>query len=237
MNSDNERTIKNIPNYTDPMQERKKLTIETYEYEMPFNYRNIEVNRRYYRGTEYHGVEMNPVNSIAQDRDHFSSDTITISEDRPIIRVAVIGSACTPPGYVQLEAEACGSFYRPQDIKSLMPLRFRINNLWGMHIRADNCFVIGKNLDIKRLEGGYSEIPEAYCEDEPFLKNCSLKTHYRENPLSGMSSAIFEIPESKKIIISGGSEIPGWTSDNYPDDAHFSFRIIRVTVLAEISGE
>jgi len=233
MSADTEKTEKLIPGYRDPIKTRKKLMTETYEYEMPFNYSNIEVNRRYYRGAEYHGMEMNPVNSTAQDRYHFSSDTIVIKEDRPIIRVAVIGSACTPPGYVQLEAEACDSFYRPQDIKSLMPLRFRINGLWGMHIRADNCFVIGKDLDIKRPEGGYAKIPEAYCDDEPFLKNCSLKTHYRENPLSGMSSAIFEIPESKKITISGGSEIPGWTSDNYPDDAHFSFRIIRVTVLTD----
>jgi hypothetical protein len=231
MGNDGEMTEKKILYYRDKPMERKRLTTETYEYEMPFNYRNIEVKRRYYRGTEYHGVEMNPVNSIARDGDHFSADTITIREDRPIIRVAVIGSACTPPGYVQLEAEACESFYRPQDIRSLMPLRFRINGLWGMHIRADNCFVIGKDLGIKRLEGGYADIPGEYCEDEPFLKNCSLKTHYRENPLSGMSSAVFEIPESRKVIVSGGSEIPGWSSDNYPDDAHFSFRIIRVTIL------
>jgi hypothetical protein len=221
-----------VPDYTDGVRERKRLATETYEYEMPFNYSNVEVSRRYYRGTEYHGVEMNPVNSIAQGKDHHAADSITISEGSPIIRVAVIGSACTPPGYVQLEAEACESFYRPQDIKSLMPLRFRINNLWGMHIRADNCFVIGKELDIRRPEGGYEGIPDAYCDDEPFLKGCSLKTHYRENPLSGMSSAVFEIPASKKVIISGGSETPGWSSDNYPEDAHFSFRIIRVTVLA-----
>jgi hypothetical protein len=53
----------------------------------------------------------------------------------------------------------------------------------------------------------------------------------REFPLAGMSCAIFEIPESKKIRISGGSQIPGWTDDTYPDDAHYSFRIIRTTVV------
>ena len=30
---------------------------------------------------------------------------------------------------------------------------------------------------------------------------------------------------------SGGSEAPGWTDDNYADDVHYSFRIIRTTVV------
>lgn len=51
-------------------------------------------------------------------------------------------------------------------------------------------------------------------------------------PVAGMSCAIFEIPKSKKIIIKGGSAIAGWHEDNYPDDAHYSFRIIRITVAA-----
>lgn len=58
-----------------------------------------------------------------------------------------------------------------------------------------------------------------------------MKSHYRENPLAGMSSAIFEIPKSRKVTISGGSELCAWTDDDYPDDIHYSFRIIRVTVV------
>ena len=46
-----------------------------------------------------------------------------------------------------------------------------------------------------------------------------------------MSSAIFEVPPSKKVTIRGGSEMPGWSSDQTPDDGHYSFRMIRTTVL------
>lgn len=46
----------------------------------------------------------------------------------------------------------------------------------------------------------------------------------------GMSSANFEIPESKKVTIKGGSQaVPGAT-DPKCGDAHYCFRIIRVTV-------
>ena len=31
--------------------------------------------------------------------------------------------------------------------------------------------------------------------------------------------------------IQGGSTVPGWEEDNYPDDIHYSFRVIRVTVV------
>ena len=48
-----------------------------------------------------------------------------------------------------------------------------------------------------------------------------------------MSCAIFEIPKSKKVKIMGGSESPNWTEDNYSWDDHYSFRIIRLTVVAE----
>ena len=60
-----------------------------------------------------------------------------------------------------------------------------------------------------------------------------MKSHYRENPLVGMSSAVFEIPKSRKVVVSGGCEICAWSEDNFPDDAHYSFRIIRVTVVKD----
>ena len=53
---------------------------------------------------------------------------------------------------------------------------------------------------------------------------------YRELPLTGMSSALFSIPRSEKVRIMAGSEILGWTNDSYPDDAHYSIKMIRVTV-------
>ena len=105
-----------VKGYRDGEQTRRCLELKTYEYDMPFNYPNIEVNRRYFDGCEFHGVEMNPINSIAEDKEHHGADTIVVVEEHPIVRVAVIGSACTPPGYVQVEAEPVESFYKPVDV-------------------------------------------------------------------------------------------------------------------------
>ena len=51
--------------------------------------------------------------------------------------------------------------------------------------------------------------------------------------MAGMSCVVFEIPRSSKVSISGGAAIAGFASDAAPDDAHYSFRIIRTTVVAE----
>ena len=223
-----ERKVKGYPHAE---QRRTKLVLETCEYEMPFNYPNVEVNRRYYAGSEFHGVEMNPINSIAGDDQHHPADTIVVTEEHPIVRVAVIGSACTPPGYVTVEAEPIAPFHHDVDVPGVAAARFRQDGLWGMHLRADQWMVNGQ-LELHPFMGAesYEEIPEARRQMKPGLRDRSLKAHYREHPLVGMSSAIFEIPASRRIVVSGGCEIPGWMSDNFPDDAHYSFRIIRVTV-------
>ena len=41
-----------------PEQKRRWLVTEEYEYDFPFHYANVTVNRRFYRGSEFHGVEM-----------------------------------------------------------------------------------------------------------------------------------------------------------------------------------
>ncbi len=41
---------KRVEGYQDSEQQRKKLNLVTYEYELPFNYPNIQVNRRFYHG-------------------------------------------------------------------------------------------------------------------------------------------------------------------------------------------
>ncbi len=246
---------KRVHPYPDPPMKREKLVTETYEYHMPFNYQNVTVSRRFFHGAEFHGVEMNPVNSV-RDRPGrpFPPDTIEIVEDAPIVRVVVIGSACQPPGFIQLEAEPTEEFFRPLDVRGVMPVRYRIGNLWGMHLRADawSAQVDGTVLD--GIGHPYLPIPEARKElwahqqvevdgGDPHKDTGALararrqkammqmKSHYRENPLAGMSCAIFEIPKSLKIRITGGSDLYPWTEDNYPGDIHYSFRIIRTTIL------
>ena len=160
-----------------------------------------------------------------------AGDCIVVRESKPIVRVVVIGSACTPPGYVQVECEELQSTRRPDEVRTVTPARFRINNLWGMHLRADQWFMRTK--DGLKSEGGkpYEKIPQGLIDLYPGLSECAVKSDYQEFPFSGMSSAIFEIPPSNRIIIRGGSEMPGWSNDQAPNDGHYSFRMIRTTVM------
>ncbi len=224
---------KRVEPYPDPPATPERLVMETYEYAMPFNYANIVVDRRYLRRQqEFHGVEMNPVNSLGVSGEHYPPDTITIEQADPIVRVAVIGSACTPPGFVQLEADPIEEFFRPADVPGVSAVRYRVTNLWGMHLRYDQWAAKGGG-EIQDVQGrSYGTIPETRINDvwKGKGRDLKMKSHFRENPLVGMSSAVFEIPKSRKVIISGGSEMCGWTGDNSPEDIQYSFRIIRVTV-------
>ncbi|HIE03261.1 MAG TPA: hypothetical protein EYP61_00730 [Candidatus Latescibacteria bacterium] len=211
-------TDRQVPPYPDQPQERVELLLRTYEYRHPFNYPNIRVERRY-RGGESHGLEMNPINTRSPDPEHLPADRIVITEELPIVRVAVIGSACTPPGYVTLEAEPVDGFRREDELEEVMPVRFRADGLWGMHLRADQW--------LEPNPGG---------RPVPGREGASFRCTGREFPLAGMSCAVFEVPMSRKVVISGGSAVPGWTTDNFPDDAHYSFRIIRVTVAEARPG-
>lgn len=65
----------------------------------------------------------------------------------------------------------------------------------------------------------------------PGMAGNSLKADGYELPLAGMSSAIFEVPPARRITIRGGCEMPGWSSDHAPNDGHYSFRLIRTTVM------
>ncbi len=221
---------KRVPSYNDPVHPKKELKLRTFEYELPFNYENVVVDR-IWQGGETHGMEMNPVNTLSTSGDkHLPGDAITITEDKPIVRVEVIGSACTPPGYIMLQAEPVEGWRRPDEVREVMPTRFRIDNLWGMHLRGDQW---------TRMKGGNLEPwagKENYPErlPEPFDSlGYAIKTIYREVPLAGMSCAVFAIPPSKRVSIMGGSTPLGWRDDNFPDDVQYSFRTIRVTVVDE----
>ena len=222
---------KNVFPYKDGVQKRIVLgNYRTYEYRVPFNYENVNVVRLYNCG-ETHGLELNPINSYWPDPNHRPADYIEISEKEPIVRVEVIGSACTPPGYVQLAAEPLPGFFREDELQGVVACRFRINNLWGMHLRVDQWLSkIEVPRSINEEAGAYFDLPDKFVESNPALKGCRSKLDYREFPLTGLSCAVFSIPLSGKIRITGGSEVAGWVDDNFPDDAHYSFRIIRVTV-------
>ncbi len=173
-------------------QSGKQQAVETYvplvkQYWAPFNYPNIQVELG--RTQPYLGAEFN-YDGVELDVPPYGA--ITITEDEPIVGVAVIGSACVPPGFVILHAEPVEWKYPRSAVK------MRIDGLWGSHIRIDQWR--------RGVDEGYKE--------------------------AGMSCAVFEIPESRKVTIYAGSQMDIDQKDleNMRHDAHYCIRIIRVTV-------
>lgn len=157
------------------------------EYWAPFNYDNfcVELGRTDpYVGAEYNtdGVEL----------DVPPYGAITFVEDEPIIGVEVVGSACVPPGYIQLFAEPVEWKYPRTGVK------MKVDGLWGEHLRW-NLFAAG-------IDEGWRT--------------------------AGLSSARFSLPDCKKVTLMGGSahDIAELDIKNMRHDAHYCFRIVRVTV-------
>lgn len=180
---------------------RELKGIKVYEYWAPFQeYPNIELILEKETG--------NPP-SIWGEKGKWScelspfSGSITITEEEPIIGVTVFGSACTPPGYVCLEAYPLN----PEPLRGL-PIRMRVDNLWGTHIRWD---LAKAGVHVS------SEIKEGQEGSRATL------------PMAGYSSAHFDLPVCKKVVIMGGCQIPP-ASDRHPYDAHYLFHLVRITV-------
>ena len=131
-----DKRITGYPN--DPPRERKALNLTTYEYEFPFNYPNVVVDLVWVGG-ERHGIELFPIKTTdgSTATTQTSSDWIVIEEDHPMVQVAVIGSACTPPGSILVECDTIDSFRHDGENERAVSARFRVDNLWGMHLRAD----------------------------------------------------------------------------------------------------
>ena len=213
-------------------QEIQKRTVysgmKIYEYLVPFNYENVNVVRVYDQG-ETHGMEMNPVNGFWPNPEQPPFDYIEVIEKEPIIQVEVIGSACTPPGYIQLMFDPCDDFYRDDEFKGCVATRMRIENLWGMHLRADQWITHTPGVTRFMGDGPYETPPKKLLPPD-----CYAKTDSSEFPLVGFSCGVFSIPRSKSVKISGGGVNPGWIGDNFAVDNHYSFRIIRTTVCASV---
>ncbi len=131
-----DKRITGYPN--DPPRERKELKLTTYEYEFPFNYPNVVVDRVWVGG-ERHGIELFPIKTTdgSTATTQLPADWIVIEEDEPMVRVVVIGSACTPPGSILVECDTIDSFRHDGENERAVSARFRVDNLWGMHLRAD----------------------------------------------------------------------------------------------------
>ena len=213
-----------------PVLERREMILRTYEYKVPFKYANVEVER-IVLGGEPHGMELfvipdgmkkDFVFGSKGDQNNRYADGIVVTEENPIVRVAVIGSACTPPGYVTIEADPVEGWRNPDEIVEALPVRMRIDNLWGQHLRFDQALETMGSAAGRPLP---EKMPERW---RPHASGTRLTT--REFPLAGMSCAVFELPPCMSVRVSGGSTAPGWKGDNAPDDCHYSIRTIRTTV-------
>ena len=155
-----ERRITGYPD--DPVLEREELKLRTYQYVVPFNYPNVEVDRVWVGG-EKHGMELFALHSTdgATATTNMPGDGIIIREDDPIVQVVVIGSACTPPGTLLLEAKTIEGEAHAGELPEALPVRFRIDNLWGMHLRVDLVNAGGhySNLPVAGMSSGTFDIP------------------------------------------------------------------------------
>jgi hypothetical protein len=103
------------------------------EYWAPFNYPNFCVELG--RTDPYVGAEFNE-DGVELDEPPYGA--ITFVEDNPIVGVEVIGSACVPPGFVQIFAEPLEWKFPRTGIK------MKVDNLWGDHLRFE---LIKKGVD------------------------------------------------------------------------------------------
>jgi hypothetical protein len=117
-----EREVRRLYENQTP-QTREKLTTVTYQYWAPFNYSNVVMEL----GREELGAE---VDGDGVEIDYPPIGAITIAEVGPIISVTVIGSACTPPGFVMLNAEPIEWKYPRTGIK------MKRDKLWGQHVNV-----------------------------------------------------------------------------------------------------
>ena len=129
--------------------------------------------------------------------------TITITEDKPIVAVTVVGSGCKQNGYILCEypkddqppAEFDRRTETGWNLQSMR--RQRVGNLQGIHIGG----------------GSFKAYPESMAQ----TWIADSESNVWEN------SATFDIERTHRIVLRGGSG----------DHGHFSFRIIRTTVVTE----
>lgn len=213
-----QRRVEDIAKNKTPQVRPPAFQIVHYQYEAPFYYPNfrLELGRPWENAANHSrpdvpeeewGVmtdELRPgyvgaeVNSDGVELDVPPYGAITFVEEEPIVEVTVIGSACVPPGYVQLYGEPVEWAYWRTGVKQ------RVDGLWGEHIRGE---LWRKGIDEGYREAGLScavfRIPPCkkitlmagsqHIMDSPDFANLRHDAHYAvriiyvgvQRPLSG----------------------------------------------------
>ena len=222
------------------IQEMEVYEPECHVYRSPFRYKNVKMDR----WMEYNdkGVEL------------YANGTITITEEKPIVSVTIVGSGCSTPNYNIVEWWADGEDLSNSHGQLLK--RSRIDNLKGQH----NAWLQKAFTRDRFKEKGFTTIEEAnefmaklrqvmYAMTGNFYMPGSVMGGLYEN------TAYFRIGDSNvfsddgkkekgevfrekvgqydvhKIVIRGGGldyEDPGSDRERYP--AEYAFRLIEVVV-------
>ena len=204
---------------------------ERHVYTVPFRYKNVEVDK----WLEYNdkGIE------LAAD-----TGSITITEERPIISVTIVGSGCSSPGYNIVEWWDSGeNIHKMKKNKAGQLIkRQRIDNLKGQHNAWVQSALTQEPPEFKSIEEakGYLERirKTVYWMTSGYYMPGSLMSGLYEN------TACFRIGDTSrpehtayKIVIKGGSldyEDPGYpAAARYP--AEYTFRLIDVVVKKSVS--
>ncbi len=121
--TEQERQVKKMAAEGTPQQVNEYIPVVK-EYWAPFNYPNFCVELG--RTDPYVGAEFNN-DGVELDVPPYGA--ITFTEDEPIVGVEVIGSACVPPGYVEVFAEPVEWKFPRTGVK------MKVGGLWGEHLR------------------------------------------------------------------------------------------------------
>ena len=233
--------IENLPLYKTFSEEQLKMykpfsrkpdefSTKIRAYQTPFIYENLEVGD-FYEIDACKGLE-------------FKADTgfITITEDRPIAAVTVIGSGCVARGYNIVEWWDEGESIDNVDNKTVK--RLRVDNLNGIHpsvwihILAKVPFLVEswKNAGIPF---NYDYVAHGSVKDDfDLLKKLSLG-FYDNMPLAFFENSVhFAVGHGpistypKKVTIRCGckeTEDPGSKLERYPGD--YAIRLVQVHVI------
>jgi len=203
-----------------PNKEAEEFTTVRRVYETPFMYDNLEAGN-FCEISATKGIE-------------FRSDDgyITITEDRPIVAVTVVGSGCVRAGYNIVEWWDEGE--NIDDIPEQLVKRQRVDNLNGMHpsvwLEILRQTTYGKNYTFDFVSRGETK------DVVDVLKN--LTHGYYENLQFSLyeNTAHFRVGAKgkypKKVTVRSGckgTEDPGYSFAYYPGD--YAIRLIELTVI------
>ena len=199
-----------------PFREREVFETERHVYSSPFMYENLDVGDFY---------EIDPTKGIEfKANDGF----ITISEDKPVVVVTVVGSGCAPLGYNIVEWWDEGEGI--DTMKDQLVKRQRVDNLNGTHPSIWSQLLMGTFPGLTFQDVAPGEMLGAV----DCLKK--LSDGYYGGFYMGFyeNTAYFRIgpPYPMKVTVRCGCKIvedPGTSVERCPGD--YAIRVVETTVM------